>query len=280
FRWTEPSRTRNRILRSYEPVQPFLMIEMMQLLRCGHFIDIGANIGTYSIFASNINELQIYGFEANKDTSSEFRINVDINGLSDRVTINDFALSDHDGTISFGIFETLSGANSAVETSIHDRVGFMRVVDVACRRLDSIMQLSGEIVAIKLDVEGHEMKVIEGAERLIAENDVLLQVEVYSQNSPVPAWLEKAGFAKLITVGPDRLYLRSASSPTPSDMVAVLESALAAVIQENVHPQSEVGADAPIRRALAPGVSLEVSGRTAVLLRRLRSFLPWRARQV
>ena len=66
--------------------------------------------------------------------------------------------------------------------SIHNENKFddFEVFNVECQKLDNF-NFSNKISFIKIDVEGHEMEVIKGAEKTIKNNKPILLVEIEEQ---------------------------------------------------------------------------------------------------
>lgn len=110
----------------------------------------------------------------------------------DRVRVEQVALSNADGSADFVIENdwSQSGINGSA-----DRGG--RRVTVTLRTLDSIAE--GPVGFIKIDVEGHEEEVIEGAARVIAESRPVLLTEIEECHRPgaverVPGSLAECGY--------------------------------------------------------------------------------------
>jgi FkbM family methyltransferase len=272
FEWTPASLSRNHILRAYEPLQPFIMLALLERLDVDRFLDIGANIGTYTLMASTLRIAHLHAFEANPETLAELQRNVVGNGLESAVHVHGLALSDHTGRVTFGIVTPLSGENGVIETSIHDTGTFLRTIDVECRPLDTVLTTRQECIAIKLDVEGHELNVLRGGIDLLTHNDVLLQVECYGENVSVSGFLLELGFRRLFHIGPDHYFLKSTCDFTSADAVELFEQAAMAAIEESTRPRPDVPLrvqSSTLRRKVLPGVTVEFGGRAAQLLRSL-----------
>lgn len=50
-------------------------------------------------------------------------------------------------------------------------------------RLDAIISCSGRRIALKIDIEGHELIALDGMKRLLETNQCFLQVECWEENS-------------------------------------------------------------------------------------------------
>jgi FkbM family methyltransferase len=142
------------------------------------FLDVGANVGTYTVLASGVRRATTWAFEPDAATVHDLARNIEINKLDSRVTIHAVALGPHDGEVSFTHGEgALNRVASAGETNAHL---------VPQRSLDSI--LDGRSPAkIKLDVEGYEEQVLEGAAKTLA-NETL---KVISLEGTTPAILKR-----------------------------------------------------------------------------------------
>ena len=49
-------------------------------------------------------------------------------------------------------------------------------------RGDKILKFNKKFIAIKIDVEGHELKVLKGLEKLIVKNKCIIQIEIFKKN--------------------------------------------------------------------------------------------------
>jgi FkbM family methyltransferase len=127
------------------------------------YIDVGANVGVYSLWAADLGA-RVIAIEPDPVAASRLRANVQLNpGIS--VTVVEAAAAEHDGTT------TLTTGLDA-----ENRLGGEREVRAA--RLDSIVEGEPVVAGIKIDVEGAERLVLEGAFRLLGSGAVrALQLE-------------------------------------------------------------------------------------------------------
>lgn len=136
-----------------------IIINLASLFQDGDtFIDIGANVGVYSLTLARFNRIlpntRFYAFEANPDTFS--RLSSHTNELG--IEAFNIALSDHEGTLEF-----IGGAVSHVFTTLENANDYSisgSLVSIPCRRLDQ-MGIQGDSLILKIDVEGQEKKVLE-----------------------------------------------------------------------------------------------------------------------
>ncbi|MBO9712085.1 FkbM family methyltransferase [Sphingomonas sp.] len=145
------------------------MQHLMLFVRPGMtFVDVGANIGIFSILMSDVRRIYpdfgIVAFEANPDTYSRLTENARRFGF----TARNVAAGAQDHRATF-----IAGAVSHVATIAEKRNSYSvpgRQFEMDVRRLDGL-DLAGRLF-LKIDVEGQEMAVLQGAERLFADDRV------------------------------------------------------------------------------------------------------------
>lgn len=122
------------------------------------FLDIGANLGHYSLLASGIKGCRSIAVEPVPATYNRMVKNIRLNELQGIITPLPLGISDEPGRVYF-----------STDKNTMDRIvssNYKNAVEVAVNRIDDI--LDNEIpVAIKIDVEGYEYFVLKGAERVL-----------------------------------------------------------------------------------------------------------------
>jgi FkbM family methyltransferase len=126
----------------------------------GTFYDIGANLGYIALSIANRRSkgLAVLAFEPNPELAAAVALAVQSNGLA--VSVFDTALDQASGEVDFFI------PSHAIHASFESRERGARHLKVPTVRLDDLV-LSGALPAptvMKIDVEGAEMRVINGAE--------------------------------------------------------------------------------------------------------------------
>lgn len=156
-------------------------------------LDIGANWGAYTHAASKL-AASVHSFEPQLELANVLTRGV---GRRGNVVIHNFALSNVNGWTEMRIpnndigYSTIEPHNR-LEDKADLRRG-IRVVNVETRRLDD---LSLERVGfIKIDVEGHELEVLEGGVELIRRDkpSLIVEVEERHRNGSVAAVRELLG---------------------------------------------------------------------------------------
>lgn len=132
------------------------------------FLDVGANAGAYTIIAAK--EVgttgHVYAFEPGVRELSLLRHNIAINNLTN-VTVIEKAVSNYKGTTKFAISQD-GAMNSLAETN-HPQQKIAEWQTVEIISLDDFVEDFGvqKLDFIKIDVEGAEHLVFEGAKNLL-----------------------------------------------------------------------------------------------------------------
>lgn len=145
--------------------EPFLMTHM-KLDPSEVFLDVGAHVGRYTVRLAKRCR-QVIAIEPNPHNLAGLRINLELNRLSN-VRIIPFAAWDEEAIITL----SNSGAGSTSRAS----GGGLRVKAIPIDALE----FEGRLGLIKIDVEGSEVKVLEGARKTIAKHRPAIIVEVHS----------------------------------------------------------------------------------------------------
>jgi FkbM family methyltransferase len=138
------------------------------------FIDIGANIGTYTLnYAANPKVLRTHSFEANPEMMRCLTAGLILNGLEDCVETHQIALgSPEQAALGKTTFWFVAGGWGTTNRSIPDSPKWKSErktsFDVEVRTLDSYGLK--DIGLIKLDVECGEFDIIKGAVATIENN--------------------------------------------------------------------------------------------------------------
>jgi FkbM family methyltransferase len=143
------------------------------------FVDVGANIGYYSLLASRLVGASgtVVAIEPSPRTFSKLNANMTLNGLSNVRTVN-LAASACDGIVQ--IFR--GDEHSSGLTTIIERKGFELECEVSAAPLSSILRPEEmrNTRLVKIDVEGAEWSVVAGMASLInkGRRDLEIIIEV------------------------------------------------------------------------------------------------------
>ena len=135
-------------------------------------IDVGANWGQYAGALRNLS-VSVIACEPVPELAKFLS-----RSWPDRIRVEQVALSNANGRAEFYVENDWSQSRLGSSASSNGS----RRVAVELKTLDSIAE--GPIGFIKIDVEGHEEEVIEGAERVITENHPVLLAEIEERHRP------------------------------------------------------------------------------------------------
>ena len=162
---------------SGELPEPGTVALVDQLLKPGDcFVDVGANVGIYSLIAGRRvgPDGSVIAIEPSPSTMRALRMTVAINGISSLTQTHECALGSADGTATLHC-EATSGHSSLVGPTESTR----STVEVPVKNGDSLF---GTIrpALIKIDVEGWEPDVVKGLEKLIKRSRKLCLIVEFS----------------------------------------------------------------------------------------------------
>ena len=185
----------------------FRQIEMMERLASelgasgdAVFLDIGSYWGLYALYFEQTGLFaEVHAVEASPRNAVVLDANLRMNDLHSAINVHRIAASDRDG-------EILLQENAGITT-----VGGTSGVPVAARRLDDVFDFRDRLLVIKIDVEGHELAVLDGMTELLASNRVVLQIEAFADTKPeVFARMDAAGMKEAGKVHPDDYFFVTA----------------------------------------------------------------------
>jgi FkbM family methyltransferase len=139
------------------------MAFLLHLLRPGDtFIDIGANVGAYTILAAKNVGADVVAVEPIPSTFTRLERNVDANLAREKVELKRYGVGDNDSTLRFT--EAMDSVNHVIaENERTDGVG---IVEVPVRTLDELLE-GRQPVLFKIDVEGYEWPALIGAKSML-----------------------------------------------------------------------------------------------------------------
>ena len=150
-------------------------------------VDVGANIGFFSVALARRMEVNLLAFEPDVQNFQNLEHVITENGLYSRIFPFPLALSDKTGTGSL----YLSDFAPTDHKLINSRSS--RTADIAITRLDDFLDAHPQYAAvsislIKIDVQGAELQVVRGMDRVLVQNNYPPILVEYS-----PGDLEHAG---------------------------------------------------------------------------------------
>jgi FkbM family methyltransferase len=197
-RWWLPG-SRGKILRilggSYEPEQTRLFEEHVH--PGDTVLDVGAHVGYYTVLSAVLagGRGAVWAFEPNPANARFLRRHAEINGLRN-VHVTEAAASDAEGTARFD-FGTGSGTG---------RLSAGGALEVRTIRLDDFCAARALAPsAVKIDVEGAERAVLEGARETLARHRPVIFLSTHGRevHRACLAFMEEAGYACAPILGDD-----------------------------------------------------------------------------
>lgn len=122
-------------------------------------LDLGGNIGLFALYAAaKAPKARIHSFEPSRTTGQRYEKLMERNGLTQRVSLHPWALSDHEGSIRMA-GEDVASAQKRVMVE-GDAAGAGE--EVRCRPLGTVVDELGldRIDLMKVDIEGSEFQVL------------------------------------------------------------------------------------------------------------------------
>ena len=191
--WVDLHRTSaSKALYANPPDWPQMRVWQQRLRPGDLFLDIGANVGTYSVLAASLGATVI-AVEAAPDTAELLRENI---------ALNDFALVD--------VVQAAAGSVAGKTRFTEGLDSVNRIDPAGVREVDMVTvdALIGQrsVAGMKVDVEGFELHVLQGAACALREHRIeLLQLEwneaskaaLGVDRSPVEALLTEHGYQLL-----------------------------------------------------------------------------------
>lgn len=164
------------------------------------FIDIGANIGIYTIFISKLfkNCIKTYSFEPIPNTFEILKKNINKNNIN-KVDLFNIALSDQKKLVTMSS-DFKNGINQSAVYTIKNN----GEIKINSDKLDNILKLTDKKIFIKSDTEGHDLNVLKGMREHLVANNCFIQIENSDNSNLIGNYLKQLKF-KLININ-DRDY--------------------------------------------------------------------------
>ena len=159
------------------------MAFLLHFLRVNdQFIDVGANIGAYSILAASQIGCKTIAFEPSEKNYSILQANLHLNNLQEFIEIHNFALGEKNETKTIGTKGALTYITNNQDLDLQK---------IEIQRLDDFAEYAQ---IIKIDVEGFEEFVLKGAEQVLNHPDthaVILELAGYNRYNSSDAIIHK-----------------------------------------------------------------------------------------
>jgi FkbM family methyltransferase len=146
-----------------------ILAPRLRSLPRGIIVDVGANIGVYTLNFRQFSPAAIMAFEPDPDMFALLGETLAFNAIPD-VSVLNLACGDQDGPLAFngGVNGIIAPDHESAET-----------ITVPAVRLDDRLADAGSISLIKIDCEGYEWNVLNGCRDIIRTHRPLLFIELH-----------------------------------------------------------------------------------------------------
>ena len=183
------------------------LIDLIDYLKPGEvFFDVGANVGTYSIYAAK-KGIQVVAFEPSFPNSYAFSRNIELNVVSHKIQNLKVGLSDYIGIADLLHHKPTESGNSTASIlcdlfKAEDTRRIFYRESCVVTTLDQVAQVMGiQPTLIKVDIDANEVNVIKGSVKTLSSpttkylqveiSDEIAQVEIQDLVTPYGFRLEK-----------------------------------------------------------------------------------------
>jgi FkbM family methyltransferase len=156
------------------------------------FLDVGANLGHYSLLLSGIKKCKSISIEPVPETFQQLLKQIKLNNLESFVEPINVGASNCDGELYF-----------STDRGTMDRIvdeNYKNAVRVPVLSLDSIV-LNREPIAIKIDVEGYEMHVLEGGSTILNNDKLKVLILELNQSGEKFGISDDEIYSKVLSLG-------------------------------------------------------------------------------
>jgi FkbM family methyltransferase len=151
------------------------------------FLDVGANVGSYTILSAKVVGSQCLAVEPVPETVDRLRRNIALNGLNGRVEVLQCAVGASKGQVRF------AADNDTTNCTVGEDYPGRSITVPACT-IDEIL-VGKNAVMWKVDVEGAEREVLRGAPRSLQSGELNV-VLLESDDSDLTQIMLAAGFMR------------------------------------------------------------------------------------
>ena len=151
--------------------------------------DVGANIGLFTVMLAALDNVDVHAFEPVVSTFERLSSNVALNHFSSNIHLNLAAVGSKKGNVEFDIYAKSPAINRLSNTSlVTSQSAAATRQKVSVINLDDYCQEKGieRIDFLKIDVEGMEAQVLQGAKKMLKAQKVSgILIEICPNNLKV-----------------------------------------------------------------------------------------------
>ena len=164
------------------------------------FLDIGSCWGIYSLRLSKIKKLKILSFDPIPKNIKRLSEMLKINNIKNIKLFNTALGSRRDKIKLYG------DAEFTPNYSIYEKK--KKTMSISkIDKLDNIVKIYKKKLYFKVDIEGHEYPFIIGAKKILSNNNIILQIELFENNKKkVFQYLKKNNFRLIYSYKSDHIF--------------------------------------------------------------------------
>jgi len=175
------------LMKEYESEQVNILINNIKKYHINYFIDVGANCGYYSlIVAKKIKKIKIISFEPNIEAILKFKKSLNKNFLlKKKIVLKEYGLANKNSKklmrslVKYGYAQS---SGSSIEKSNNKSIANIVRYFAEFKKGDDQIKINQEIICLKIDVEGSEIDTLGGLKKILKENKIFLQIEIFNKN--------------------------------------------------------------------------------------------------
>jgi len=161
---------------NYESLLERIILGLSEL--SNKFLDIGANMGFYAIGAALVNKnIEVIAFEPNPGIRNSLSENIRLNNVERNIQILEFALSNFSGNANFSV-PAFTGSGGGSLMNLHPEEGLPTEFSVSVEKLDNLSTKTSGTDLVKIDVEGAEFQLLQGAMQTLKATRPTIVIEL------------------------------------------------------------------------------------------------------
>lgn len=169
------------------------MAFLLHFLRPGdQFVDVGANVGSYTVLAAGEVGADTISFEPIPATFKQLRKNIDLNEIAGKVRPMNVGLGSQPGVLHFT--QHLDTTNHVVSNETADALA------VEVKTFDDLIEIS-RTTLVKVDVEGFETEVLNGMSRALGNAGLQAMIVELNGSGKKYGYEDAAIHQKLLQAG-------------------------------------------------------------------------------
>ena len=196
----------------YENKQIKYLSKIFKENTINYFFDIGANSGVYSLVMSKqFPKTFILSFEPVKSTFKKLNKNLSLNPKLKNIKKYNYGLSNVNSKLKMkALFKKnfiQSGGYGVINNK--DNIKNLHTEFAIFKKADDKFKYKKQIICLKIDVEGHEIFVLDGLKKIFKNNKIFLQIEILPNNfTKTNKWLNNFGFKKINKINADYYFYK------------------------------------------------------------------------